>query len=105
MAGQGEQVIAPIRRILTSQVYTMSHEELRAWRLSQPGTFQARNGHEQNGWTQRRSAQWIGIDVRSWQSWEARPELKTSYPVPEWAVRRIVEYSISLDAKLDEMLA
>lgn len=98
-------MIAPIRRILTSQVYELGPDELRAWRLSQPGTFRARNGHEQNGWTQGRSADWIGVSARTWQAWEGQPGLSKSYLAPKWAVRRIVEYSISLDAKLDRMLA
>lgn len=98
-------MIAPIRRILTSQIYELSPDELRDWRLSQPGSFTSRNGHVSEGWTQERAAHWIGVHARTWQSWEGKPGLSKSHPAPLWAVRRIVEYSVSLDAKLDRMLA
>lgn len=98
------EMMPAILRILTTQVYELSPEELRAWRESQPGEYKAGRGETRKGWSQRRAAEWIGVSERTWQAWEGDPSKPKSYPAPARAVRRIVEYSQSLDAKLDAML-
>ena len=89
-----------IRRCLSTQVYEMGSRELREWRLSQPGTFKMRNGQTVNGWTQAKAAGWMGVHTRTWQDWE-----RGVNAIAEWAVRRLVEYSQSIDQKIDAMMA
>ena len=95
-------VIDVIRHILTTQVFEMSGAELRVWRRSQPGEYPAGRGETRKGWSQERAAAWIGVTARTWQNWESP---SGSHPIREYAVRRIVEYTQSIDAKLDRMLA
>lgn len=89
-----------IARCIRTQVFHLEPEELREWRLSQPGTFKKRNGQKATGWTQQRSADWMGVGWRTWQSWELGERV-----VPDYAVKRLVEYSRSLDDYLDRIIA
>ena len=89
-----------IRRVVTTQVFELDADELREWRLSQPGSYPMRNGQTAGGWSQRKAAGWMGVHWRTWQDWE-----RGVNKVAEWAVRRIVEYSQSIDQKIDAMMA
>ena len=88
-----------LERCRHTNVYTLKGEDLRLWRVTQPGTFKARNGESRIGWTQSRAAEWMGMSTRTWQAWEGN-----EYLIPERAVRRVVEYSVSLSSTLDKIL-
>ncbi|MDH3291524.1 MAG: hypothetical protein OEO20_11335 [Gemmatimonadota bacterium] len=91
-----------IRRLIQSRDFgrgALSGPELEAWRLAQAGEFRARNNQQVSGWTQARAAAWAGVCLRSWHGWE-----NGHRPVPAAVVRRIVDYSRSIQSKLDEVL-
>ncbi len=98
--------VKTIMRILTTQVYEMTGTELREWRQSQPGQYGVGRAGlgVRKGWSQQRAADWMGVNVRTWQYWEAKPGAKKMYGPPASAVRRIIEHSQSIDEYLDAIL-
>jgi DNA-binding XRE family transcriptional regulator len=96
-------VIAAVKRCIQQQNFrtgTISGEELVEWRQAQAGEYNARNGEVRPGWTQKQAAEWIGVSWRTWQRWEAGATL-----MPEWAVRRICDYSMSLNQVIERALS
>jgi hypothetical protein len=96
-------VIAAVRRCVQRQTFqtgALTGEELVEWRQSQAGEFKARNGEVRPGWSQAQAAEWTGMSERTWQRWEAG-----AVRIPERMVRRIVEYSMSLNTVIERALA
>lgn len=76
---------------------TMTAEELRSWRQSQPGTYKCRNGEVRPGWSQSMCADWYGCSTRSWERYE------TGGPIPLPLIKRIHAHETSLEAIVDKI--
>ena len=78
----------------------MSGEDLKLWRSTLPGTFQARNGQTVKGWSQAKCASWYGIGLRTWQRWESGD---TELPVH--LIRAVASRQESLEAIIERVVA
>jgi len=91
-------MIGAVKLCVQTQQFEMTGADLIEFRATQAGEYKARNGQICQGWTQAQAAEWIGVTERTWQRWEAKAP-------PRWAVKRIVDYSMSLNTVIQRVLA
>lgn len=76
----------------------MTPDDLRLWRQQQAGEHPYKRNQTRPGWTQRRAAQWYGVNERQWQRYEAGDAA-----IPLTLVKRMIAYETSFAQTVDRI--